>query len=160
MYVLKSAIWNLRFLCPRGPLLTAYSSMLYCHEWPRRGVRVAEGARLESVFTRNRDVGSNPTLSATYPSENQSHREHVFGLYGNCTVQDGIAPPRSPDVSFHLLLPLSHPRRVVALGEVWESHALMRPSPRKKLAQSLLKRLSPRTWRFFRPRPAIIRRRL
>ena len=31
----------------------------------RRGVRVAEGARLESVFTRNRDVGSNPTLSAT-----------------------------------------------------------------------------------------------
>ncbi len=31
----------------------------------RRGVRVAEGARLESVFTRNRDVGSNPTLSAS-----------------------------------------------------------------------------------------------
>jgi hypothetical protein len=30
-----------------------------------RGVRVAEGARLESVFTRNRDVGSNPTLSAS-----------------------------------------------------------------------------------------------
>ena len=25
---------------------------------------MAEGARLESVFTRNRDVGSNPTLSA------------------------------------------------------------------------------------------------
>ena len=32
---------------------------------PRRGVRVAEGARLESVFTSNRDVGSNPTLSAS-----------------------------------------------------------------------------------------------
>ena len=31
----------------------------------RRGVRVAEGARLESVFTSNRDVGSNPTLSAS-----------------------------------------------------------------------------------------------
>ena len=32
---------------------------------PWRGVRVAEGARLESVFTSNRDVGSNPTLSAS-----------------------------------------------------------------------------------------------
>ncbi len=31
----------------------------------RRGVRVAEGARLESVFPRKRDVGSNPTLSAS-----------------------------------------------------------------------------------------------
>ena len=27
---------------------------------------MAEGARLESVFTRNRNVGSNPTPSATY----------------------------------------------------------------------------------------------
>ena len=31
---------------------------------PRRGGRVAEGARLESVFTGNRNVGSNPTPSA------------------------------------------------------------------------------------------------
>jgi hypothetical protein len=31
----------------------------------RRGGRVAEGARLESVFTGNRNVGSNPTPSAT-----------------------------------------------------------------------------------------------
>jgi hypothetical protein len=29
-----------------------------------RGGRVAEGARLESVFTGNRNVGSNPTPSA------------------------------------------------------------------------------------------------
>jgi hypothetical protein len=29
-----------------------------------RGGRVAEGARLESVYTGNRIVGSNPTLSA------------------------------------------------------------------------------------------------
>jgi hypothetical protein len=35
-----------------------------CGVKPWRGVRVAEGARLESVFTSNRDVGSNPTLSA------------------------------------------------------------------------------------------------
>src|SRR5258708_39769694 len=32
---------------------------------PRTGGRVAEGARLESVYTGNRIVGSNPTLSAT-----------------------------------------------------------------------------------------------
>ena len=30
---------------------------------------MAEGARLESVFTGNRNVGSNPTPSATFPSE-------------------------------------------------------------------------------------------
>jgi hypothetical protein len=32
----------------------------------RRDGRVAEGARLESVFTRKGNVGSNPTLSATH----------------------------------------------------------------------------------------------
>jgi hypothetical protein len=37
-----------------------------CGAKPRRGVRVAEGARLESVFGGNLNVGSNPTLSATY----------------------------------------------------------------------------------------------
>src|ERR1700674_1526758 len=31
----------------------------------RRDGRVAEGARLESVFTRKGNVGSNPTLSAS-----------------------------------------------------------------------------------------------
>ena len=30
---------------------------------------MAEGARLESVYTGNRIVGSNPTPSATYPQE-------------------------------------------------------------------------------------------
>ena len=30
----------------------------------RRGGRVVEGARLESVFTGNRNEGSNPSLSA------------------------------------------------------------------------------------------------
>ena len=38
----------------RGPLRAVW-----------RGGRVAEGARLESVFTGNRNVGSNPTPSAT-----------------------------------------------------------------------------------------------
>ena len=32
----------------------------------RRGGRVVEGARLESVFTGNRNAGSNPALSASY----------------------------------------------------------------------------------------------
>jgi hypothetical protein len=32
----------------------------------RRDGRVAEGARLESVFTRKGNVGSNPTLSAIF----------------------------------------------------------------------------------------------
>jgi hypothetical protein len=32
---------------------------------PRRDGRVAEGARLESVYTGNRIVGSNPTPSAS-----------------------------------------------------------------------------------------------
>ncbi|GEM_PF-4381305 len=32
----------------------------------RRGGRVAEGARLESVYTGNRIAGSNPAPSATY----------------------------------------------------------------------------------------------
>jgi hypothetical protein len=38
---------------------------LYCARFQSwRGGRVAEGARLESVYTGNRIVGSNPTLSA------------------------------------------------------------------------------------------------
>jgi hypothetical protein len=32
----------------------------------RRGVRVAEGARLESVYTLIRIEGSNPSLSASF----------------------------------------------------------------------------------------------
>ncbi len=35
-------------------------------ECRRRDGRVAEGARLESVFTRKGNVGSNPTLSAIF----------------------------------------------------------------------------------------------
>ena len=36
--------------------------------FPRRGGRVVEGARLESVFRGNSNVGSNPTLSAILES--------------------------------------------------------------------------------------------
>jgi hypothetical protein len=37
----------------------------------RRDGRVAEGARLESVFTRKGNVGSNPTLSAILQNHSQ-----------------------------------------------------------------------------------------
>jgi hypothetical protein len=36
----------------------------------RRGGRVAEGARLESVYAGNRIEGSNPSPSATAPFKN------------------------------------------------------------------------------------------
>ena len=41
----------------------------------RRDGRVAEGARLESVFTGDRNVGSNPTPSATIPSRTALSRD-------------------------------------------------------------------------------------
>jgi hypothetical protein len=47
------------------PGLCDQSTSLYC-SFPRRDGRVAEGARLESVYTGNRIVGSNPTPSAKY----------------------------------------------------------------------------------------------
>ena len=40
----------------------------------RRGGRVAEGARLESVYAGNRIAGSNPAPSASSPSQTCSHR--------------------------------------------------------------------------------------
>src|SRR6185312_9041789 len=49
--------------------LSGRGRWLYCPHLPRRrGGRVAEGARLESVYTGNRIVGSNPTPSAIDPS--------------------------------------------------------------------------------------------
>src|ERR1700749_4508002 len=48
-------------MVPRG--LCGRAASLYC-ALPRRDGRVAEGARLESVYTGNRIVGSNPTPSA------------------------------------------------------------------------------------------------
>jgi hypothetical protein len=53
--------------------LSARRPRLYCaRRDPRRDGRVAEGARLESVYTGNRIVGSNPTPSATDPSRPRS----------------------------------------------------------------------------------------
>lgn len=49
--------WETHFPNPRGK--TGRREMLR-----RRGGRVVEGARLESVFTGDRNAGSNPALSA------------------------------------------------------------------------------------------------
>ena len=50
----------------------------------RRDGRAAEGARLESVFRGNSNVGSNPTLSATYIIKDL-HTENDFlgAIWGN-----------------------------------------------------------------------------
>ena len=53
----------------RGTYIRLNASFLMCFlpkQSRRRDGRVAEGARLESVFTRKGNVGSNPTLSAMF----------------------------------------------------------------------------------------------
>ena len=45
----------------------------------KRGVRVVEGARLESVYTGNRIAGSNPALSAN-PMNALPTKEGIFVL--------------------------------------------------------------------------------
>src|SRR5580704_11453649 len=57
-----SSVVAARGRLPRG--LSRRRPWLYCAR-ARRGGRVAEGARLESVYTGNRIVGSNPTPSAS-----------------------------------------------------------------------------------------------
>jgi hypothetical protein len=53
---------------------------LYISGAPRwRDGRVAEGARLESVYTGNRIVGSNPTPSAIAKREELASNFSVFG---------------------------------------------------------------------------------
>src|SRR5216117_3433061 len=52
---------------PHGRSIIAADSVSPSTRFPRRGVRVAEGARLESVCGGNLTVGSNPTLSAILP---------------------------------------------------------------------------------------------
>ena len=44
---------------------------------------MAEGARLESVYTGNRIVGSNPTLSASFPQFFKNLPERRGALGGN-----------------------------------------------------------------------------
>jgi hypothetical protein len=61
----------------------------------RRDGRVAEGARLESVFTRKGNVGSNPTLSAMLFQINMlreipnplSGTHFVFGMLGSGAIR-------------------------------------------------------------------------
>jgi hypothetical protein len=62
-----------------------------------RDGRVAEGARLESVYTGNRIVGSNPTLSASFTRCSKSTRRGVqsesIGLVLPIPKADGRAGP-------------------------------------------------------------------
>jgi hypothetical protein len=53
-----------------------YLIMFYAYK--RRDVRVAEGARLESVYTGNRIEGSNPSLSANHRNRAQQKLGFVF----------------------------------------------------------------------------------
>jgi hypothetical protein len=48
---------------------------------------VAEGARLESVFTRKGNVGSNPTLSATQ----SALQRNLLGRIGKLREMGGIS---------------------------------------------------------------------
>jgi hypothetical protein len=68
---------------------------------PRRwtGGRVAEGARLESVFALTRNVGSNPTLSAIHPFQIVSSRfkaahEHMENRLKTNTYRLSPGPDR------------------------------------------------------------------
>src|SRR5438552_13999220 len=54
-----------------------------CLKW--RDGRVAEGARLESVFTLTGNVGSNPTLSASFPGDGMA----AWGIF-----RDKAQPPK------------------------------------------------------------------
>ena len=66
-------------------------------ELPRRDDRVAEGARLESVCTGNRTVGSNPTLSAKTKASGPPHRAAPDpNLRGPSPVHCGSVNPARP----------------------------------------------------------------
>src|SRR6185369_10063225 len=59
----------------------------------RRDGRVAEGARLESVYTGNRIVGSNPTHSASYSQtiieyQQYSEETNYYSTYHSTTRND------------------------------------------------------------------------
>src|ERR1700694_5255514 len=80
---------------------------------PRRDGRVAEGARLESVYTGNRIVGSNPTPSA-------SVFEHdILRRLWTCTKYPLITPPLLKYFSSLRFIFRSfyrHQRRVLAIS--------------------------------------------
>src|ERR1700757_1280123 len=68
-----------------------------------RDGRVAEGARLESVFTLTGNVGSNPTLSAiTYPRSPRKNsyarrmRPVIFFWYGGQKLLPHLRQPEIP----------------------------------------------------------------
>ena len=69
----------------------------------RRDGRVAEGARLESVYTGNRIVGSNPTPSARWHWNHYVFREKYGSTPGLASVQTVKKSPRSSSYFFVVL---------------------------------------------------------
>jgi hypothetical protein len=94
----------------------------------RRDGRVAEGARLESVFTRKGNVGSNPTLSAKLFIIKELRRLHIptlgacfpFGMSGMRLRRfrcDPLRPEQRLGISFSLGgLNFAGPSRYVRFG--------------------------------------------
>ncbi len=60
----------------------------------RIGGRVVDGARLESVYTGNRIVGSNPTRSATLRSSSFGWRAtvEIIRLVSEARLELGVSP--------------------------------------------------------------------
>jgi hypothetical protein len=86
----------------------------------RRDGRVAEGARLESVFTRKGNVGSNPTLSASLINAIQA-----FPLRG-WSVAHAKRGYSSSACSFAARRPISCPRCLARLvTQVVAAHQLL-----------------------------------
>src|SRR5262245_47445408 len=93
------------FACPPGAPLYNGVSRFNVGE-SRRDGRVAEGARLESVYTGNRIVGSNPTLSASSSSISVSPRPTTSQARSAMSVPsaffEGLRLPLSAEVCHNL----------------------------------------------------------
>jgi hypothetical protein len=69
---------------------------------------VVEGARLESVFRGNSNVGSNPTLSAIIESIGYVSSDPTSGLLGKCLHTLPSSPTRNSSiVADKLVIPRS-----------------------------------------------------
>src|ERR1700752_1594667 len=64
----------------------SHPELSFLPSFRRRDGRVAEGARLESVFTRKGNVGSNPTLSATQSELQRNSRSLSSEMRETCPL--------------------------------------------------------------------------
>jgi hypothetical protein len=122
---------------PRG--LSRRGPWLYCARRARRGGRVAEGARLESVYTGNRIVGSNPTPSAN--SITNALIYHIFfTTFSTCPI---ACPSRA---ACNLAARLSLPTMRSASGHVFgdQCGALLAQRSAKRGARETVRRSADR----------------